>query len=59
MVMARENLRREIDKHLPRVTVTNDLDLNALSQDSLENILNEVLVHPAFHFAHPTRHKNH
>ncbi len=42
-------------KYVPRVAVANDLDLNALGQDSLEDVLDEVLIHPALHLAHPTK----
>ena len=39
--------------HLPGIAVTNDLDLDVLSEDGLENALDKILIHPSLHLAHP------
>jgi len=38
---------------LPRVTVTNDLDIDVLRSNVQPDALDEVLVHPGFKLAHP------
>lgn len=41
--------------NLPGVAVADDLDLDSLAEDRGEEVLDEVLVHPSFHFAHPEK----
>jgi hypothetical protein len=38
---------------LPRVAVADDLDLNILTEQGREDVLDEVLIHPRLHLAHP------
>lgn len=47
-----ETLQRE-QQYSPRVAITNDLHLDVLTKDSLKDLLDEILVHPGFHLAHP------
>lgn len=51
--MALTSAHEDVARYLPRVLVSNDLDIHGLSGRRQENALDEVLVHPGFQFAHP------
>jgi hypothetical protein len=44
---------KEKKYNVPGITVADNLDLNIGRKDSLEDVLNEVLVHPTLHLTHP------
>lgn len=43
----------QYQNHSPRVAVSNDFDLNSFGKKGREDVLDEVLIHPTLHLAHP------